>query len=483
MPARPSTIPRERGAAGFPVQPRRLPLIVAATLLVACEGDAPVACGDIPDQTLYVRHTSELQPCFEDPEGEELVLSAISSDPAVATVLVHGSGIVIRGESVGSATITVTAWDPGGLTGSMDIGVVVPNRAPVAAGTLPPAKALGSGKWLARVDGSFEDPDGHELTFSAASANTELATAEIADSVTLLVSGVSRGTTTVTVTATDPGGLTGTRDVEVEVVEPVLLFRDDFDSSASLDDWPNWGWAVPSVGDGRLRLAGTVHRDANADEWEFMAAMGNGSDSVLTGLYIRNAGSPDLYVFSIGYAESDHANYRFATCCDWAVELDWYGYSDAIAEVGELTEVTLAAVGGRLTAVAGSTPLVTVDLAARDWPDRMHGVFLRVVRLARIPVYGFYDWVELNAVEMDADAGPEWHAGPPGTDLPEANGERDLRLVGERGENRYRHSSPWISRPSTESGEAPGWQVAGGANHGKKSRKFNKDCTICVSRR
>ena len=29
--------------------------------------------------------------------------------------------------------------------------------------------------------------------------------------------------------------------------------------------------------------------------------------------------------------------------------------------------------------------------------------------------------------------------------------------------------------------EAPGWQVAGGANHGKKSRKFNSDCTICLS--
>ncbi len=421
----PSTNPCERRAAGLPVPPRRSLPVVAATLLVACGGDAPVACADIPDQTLYVRQTSELQPCFDDPEGEELVLSAISSDPEIATVLVHGSGIVIRGESVGSATITVTAWDPGGLTGSTDIGVVVPNRAPVAAGTLPAAKALGSGRWLARVDGSFEDPDGHGLTFSAASANTELATAGIVDSVTLLVNGVSRGTTTVTVTATDPGGLTGTRDVEVEVVEPVLLFRDDFDSSESLDDWPNWGYAVPSVGDGRLRLSGTVYRDASADEWEFIASMGNGGDSVLTGLYVRNAGSPDSYLFSIGYAESYrytyHANYRFATCCDWAVELDWYGHSDAIADVGELTEVTLAAVGGRLTAVAGSTLLVAIDLAARDWPHRMQSVRLDVTRLnARIPVYGFYDWVELNAVEADADAGPEWHAGHPEIELPEA---------------------------------------------------------------
>ena len=52
---------------------------------------------------------------------------------------------MIKGESVGSATITVTAWDPGGLTGSMDIKVLVPNRTPVAAGTLPAAKVLGKG--------------------------------------------------------------------------------------------------------------------------------------------------------------------------------------------------------------------------------------------------------------------------------------------------------------------------------------------------
>lgn len=323
---------------------------------------------------------------------------------------------MIRGESVGSATIAVTAWDPGGLTVSTDIRVVVPNRAPVAAGILPRASVLGSGKWLARVDASFEDPDGHELAFSARSANTAVATAGIVDSVTLLVSGVSRGTATVTVTATDPGGLTGTQDVEVEVVEPVLLFRDDFDSSASLDDWTDFGF-FGSVDDGRLRLHGGLYRDASAVEWELKTAMGNGGDSVLTGLYTRNAGSPDLYSFSVGYRELRHANYRFETCCDWAIELDWYGYSDAIADVGELTEVTLAVVGGRLTVVAGSTLLVAVDMVARDWPDRMQSVTLYVARLdRRIPVFGFYDWVELNALEADPDPRAEWHSGPPRID-------------------------------------------------------------------
>lgn len=42
-----------------------------------------------------------------------------------------------------------------------------------------------------------------------------------------------------------------------------------------------------------------------------------------------------------------------------------------------------------------------------------------------------------------------------------------------------------MSRPGSsradESAEAPGWQGVGGTNHGKKSRKFNRDCTICHS--
>ena len=38
-----------------------------------------------------------------------------------------------------------------------------------------------------------------------------------------------------------------------------------------------------------------------------------------------------------------------------------------------------------------------------------------------------------------------------------------------------------LIRPSTESGEAPGWQDWCGAYHGRKTRKVNQDCTICHS--
>jgi len=116
--------------AQFTSLPRRSPLAVAATLLIACEGGAPVACGDIPEQRLFVRQTSELQPCFEDPDGERITVSASSSNANVASVIVLGQAVRIKAVATGSATITVVATDPHGAKASLDIEVTVSESSP-----------------------------------------------------------------------------------------------------------------------------------------------------------------------------------------------------------------------------------------------------------------------------------------------------------------------------------------------------------------
>lgn len=374
-------------------------------------------------QTVYVRQTSELQPCFEDPEGEELDLSATSSHPEVVAVLVLGSSITIRAVSVGGATITVTAHDPDGLTASTEIEVVVPNRAPVAAEALAPVRMRVGGARAFWVDEAFADPDGHPLTFSASSADPAVATAEIVDSARLLLYGASAGVTTVTVTATDPGDLTGTQDVEVDVREPVLLFRDDFNTSASLDDWS--GLRSPDsayVDGGKLWLDGSVSRSVETVEWVFKGAMGSSGENVITGLSSVNRGGSGVYWFSIGFGkslpDSTDNNYRLLKCCGWTSEPAWGGNSDAIADVGELTEVTLAAFGGTLTAMAGSTLLVTVDMFAREWSGEMDSARLTAWPWNAKGAFGFYDWVELGTLDPDADAGPAPHAGPSDPGIP-----------------------------------------------------------------
>lgn len=85
----------------------------------------PEVCFTIPPQTLEAGQTRLLQLCFEDPEGEKLTFTASSSDTEVATVIVLGEAVRIRGVAPGSATVTAVATDPGGLTASLDIEVTV----------------------------------------------------------------------------------------------------------------------------------------------------------------------------------------------------------------------------------------------------------------------------------------------------------------------------------------------------------------------
>ena len=67
------------------------------------------------------------------------------------------------------------------------------------------------------VSGYFRDPNGDPLTFSATTGNPDLATA-YASGARVTLTGVARGQTTLTVTATDPGNLSTALSAEVTVV-------------------------------------------------------------------------------------------------------------------------------------------------------------------------------------------------------------------------------------------------------------------------
>ena len=62
---------------------------------------------------------------FTDPDGDMLTYTARSSDTGVARVSVSGSTVTIRGVAAGSATITITARDPGGLAATQRASVTV----------------------------------------------------------------------------------------------------------------------------------------------------------------------------------------------------------------------------------------------------------------------------------------------------------------------------------------------------------------------
>ena len=175
------------------------------------ENRSPEPVGTLPPLTLRVGGVQSVNVAgaFEDPDGDPLTFEATSSDTLVATVSARGSTVRVSAIWSGTAAVTVTAEDPGGLQAEQVFELTVPNRPPVPVGRLP-ALSLASGDGPASVDasGAFADPDDDPLTFEASSSAESVAAAAAFGSV-VEVTPLSAGTAEVTVTATDWGGSNG----------------------------------------------------------------------------------------------------------------------------------------------------------------------------------------------------------------------------------------------------------------------------------
>ena len=97
------------------------------------------------------------------------------------------------------------------------ITVVAPNRTPVAVGRIP-SQTLAAGQAAPGFDlpEYFDDPDGDPLSYTATSTDPSVATAAVTGS-SLMIAAVAGGKATVTVIATDPGGLIAAQSTGVTV--------------------------------------------------------------------------------------------------------------------------------------------------------------------------------------------------------------------------------------------------------------------------
>ena len=228
----PSTLSRE----GFMHRARLLAPVLLLLQFVAGCGDggsqtptsppapptnrAPTVSGAIPDQVLVenTEATVDISGAFSDPDGDALRYVAASDASNVATASVSGSDLKVIGEAPGSATITVTATDPGGLSANQTFEVTVnsANRAPTVSGAIPDQVLVENTEATVDISGAFSDPDGDALRYVAASDASNVATASVSGS-DLKVIGEAPGSATITVTATDPGGLSANQTFEVTV--------------------------------------------------------------------------------------------------------------------------------------------------------------------------------------------------------------------------------------------------------------------------
>ena len=135
--------------------------VVAAWLLVGC-GDsstgppppeppanrAPEARGSIPEQALEVdgsAATVDVADNFADPDGDALAYAVSVDLSDVASASVSGSVVTVRPVGPGSATATVTARDPSGLTARLSFRVTVTGRPDLVVSVSPDSVAVAPG--------------------------------------------------------------------------------------------------------------------------------------------------------------------------------------------------------------------------------------------------------------------------------------------------------------------------------------------------
>ena len=165
----------------------------------------PVASGSIAHRTVDVgdsAFTVDVNGKFSDPNSDNLTFSASSSNKAAATVSESSGILTVTPKTGGTTTITVTATDSGGLSASLSFTVKV-NRKPTTRGSLSKRTVdVGDSAFSVLASSKFSDPDNDNLSFSARSANTSVATASESNG-TVTVTPRAGGSTTISVTASD----------------------------------------------------------------------------------------------------------------------------------------------------------------------------------------------------------------------------------------------------------------------------------------
>ena len=166
--------------------------------------------------------TLDLAGVFVDDDGDSFTLTADSANTRVATVAVSGTSLTLRGVALGTTDVTVTATDAHGASVSATFQVVVENLAPTVAAELASISLqLGGEATTVDVTGTFEDDESTPLVLTVAISNAEIATAAVSG-MALTVTPVSRGVTSVTVTATDAQGANVTQAASITVSDSEL---------------------------------------------------------------------------------------------------------------------------------------------------------------------------------------------------------------------------------------------------------------------
>ena len=125
---------------------------IGVTIRVINVNEAPAAAAVIPDRILVESDGADqfdVSAYFSDPDGDDLSYAATSTDSDVAGVRLVGATLAVTPIGVGTATVEVTAADPGGMSIDQDFLVQVVAAPGSSGGFFPiiptaPQEVIGS---------------------------------------------------------------------------------------------------------------------------------------------------------------------------------------------------------------------------------------------------------------------------------------------------------------------------------------------------
>lgn len=208
------------------------------------------------------------------------------------------------------------------------------NRAPTVVAELPALVMSADGSAQLDASAYFSDPDGDALTFSALVDDSSFVKVYVAGAEISLF-GKNRGkpwasATRITVTATDPGGLSAEQQFSVTVEAGDVGFRDEFDSPP-LSTWQLMNASV-AVDSGILRLAnsslgaGKARRPLNEGmiDWDIRTRLARVQDGTTVRI-VAGTGSSPVQAMALeigpGVVDGNATNYRilFQHTGQWSV--------------------------------------------------------------------------------------------------------------------------------------------------------------------
>ena len=185
---------------------------------------APLILYGLPDQTLASNGAVrfDLPTAFPD-FGEGASYAVESSDPAAVEVTIRGGLLIVSAAGGGETTLTLTATSPDGRRETRRFSVTAPAASPEAIERIPDLSLTAGESIRIELSDKFRDPNGDSLSYAVETSDPAVATA-LMEGGAVIVAGRAPGVATLTLTATDPGGLSATLSFEVKV-EPVLRSR------------------------------------------------------------------------------------------------------------------------------------------------------------------------------------------------------------------------------------------------------------------